>query len=51
MLKYLHSEIGKILGLDKTHNFYHNLGPATWDRRLANYASFEKSGFVLTEPF
>ena len=45
-VKYLHTEIGKILGIDENHNFViigaGNLGPA-----LANYASFETSGFVL----
>ena len=49
-VKYLYTEIGKILGLDRCHNFIiigaGNLGPA-----LANYASFERSGFILKSLF
>ena len=45
-VKYLYVEIGKILGVDKQHNMIiicaGNLG-----RALANYANFEKRGFVL----
>ena len=49
-VKYLHSEIGKILGLDKTHNFI-IIGAGNLGQALANYASFEKSGFVLKSLF
>ena len=49
-VKYLYTEIGKILGLDRSHNFIiicaGNLGQA-----LANYASFERSGFILKSLF
>lgn len=49
-VKYLHSEIGRILGLDKTHNFI-IIGAGNLGQALANYASFEKSGFVLKSLF
>ena len=49
-VKYLHSEIGKILGLDKTHYFI-IIGAGNLGQALANYASFEKSGFVLKSLF
>ena len=45
-VKYLYTEIGKILGLDTVHPMIivgaGNLGPA-----LANYVDFEKRGFKL----
>ena len=45
-VKYLYTEIGKILGLEEDHNIIiigaGNLGPA-----LANYAAFENLGFIL----
>ena len=45
-VKYLHTEIGKILGLDNTHNFV-IVGAGTLGQALANYVSFEKRGFVV----
>ena len=45
-VKYLHTEIGKILGLDIKHNFI-IIGAGNLGQALANYASFERSGFVL----
>ena len=45
-LKYLHTEIGKILGIDENHNFV-IIGAGNLGQALANYASFETSGFVL----
>ena len=45
-VKYLHTEIGKILGLDEKHNFV-IIGAVNLGQALANYASFETSGFVL----
>ena len=45
-VKYLHTEIGKILGLDVKHNFI-IIGAGNLGQALANYASFERSGFVL----
>lgn len=45
-VKYLHTEIGKILGLDEKHNFV-IIGAGNLGQALANYASFESKGFVL----
>lgn len=45
-VKYLHTEIGKILGLDVSHNFI-IIGAGNLGQALANYSSFETSGFVL----
>ena len=45
-VKYLHTEIGKILGLDEDHNFV-IIGAGNLGQALANYASFETSGFKL----
>lgn len=45
-VKYLHTEIGKILGLDVKHNIV-IIGAGNLGQALANYASFEDSGFVL----
>ena len=45
-VKYLHTEIGKILGIDENHNFV-IIGAGNLGQALANYASFETSGFVL----
>ena len=49
-VKYLYTEIGKILGLDKTHDFI-IIGAGNLGQALANYASFERSGFVLKSLF
>ena len=49
-MKYLYTEIGKILGLNKTHNFI-IIGAGNLGQALANYASFEKSGFILKSLF
>ena len=45
-VKYLYTEIGKILGLDVNHNMI-ILGAGNLGQALANYAAFERSGFVL----
>lgn len=45
-VKYLYTEIGKILGLDENHNFI-IVGAGNLGQALANYAAFETSGFVL----
>lgn len=45
-VQYLHAEIGKILSLDKKHNFV-IIGAGNLGQALANYVSFEKSGFIL----
>ena len=49
-VKYLHTEIGKILGLDRSHNFI-IIGAGNLGQALANYASFERSGFILKSLF
>lgn len=45
-VKYLHAEIGKILGLDRSHNMI-IIGVGSLGQALAKYQSFERSGFVL----
>lgn len=49
-VQYLYEEIGKILGLDKKHNFI-IIGAGNLGQALANYASFERSGFILKSLF
>ncbi len=49
-VKYLYVEIGKILGVDKKHNMV-IVGAGNLGRALANYANFEKRGFVVTGLF
>jgi len=45
-VKFLHTEIAKILGLDVTHN-YVIIGAGKLGQALANSISFEKRGFIL----
>lgn len=45
-VKYLYTEIGKILGLDRTHNII-IVGAGNLGQALANYVGFEKTGFML----
>ena len=45
-VKYLYTEIGKILGLNRKHNVI-IIGAGNLGQALANYAAFEKSGFIL----
>ena len=45
-VKYLYTEIGKILGLEKNHNMI-IIGAGNLGQALANYAAFEKRGFIL----
>lgn len=49
-VKYLYTEIGKILGLDRSHYFI-IIGAGNLGQALANYASFERSGFILKSLF
>ena len=49
-VKYLYTEIGKILGLDRCHNFI-IIGAGNLGQALANYASLERSGFILKSLF
>ena len=45
-VQYLYTEIGKILGLDRTHNMI-IIGAGNLGQALANYVRFEKPGFDL----
>jgi redox-sensing transcriptional repressor len=45
-VKYLYEEIGKILGLNQTHNII-VIGAGNLGQALANYVKFEKLGFVI----
>lgn len=45
-VKYLYSEIGKILGLDKTYTMI-IIGAGNLGQALANYVKFEKRGFRI----
>lgn len=49
-VEYLYNEIGKILGLDKSHNVI-IIGAGNVGSALANYSDFEKNGFVITAIF
>lgn len=49
-VKYLYEEIGKILGLNTTHNII-VIGAGNLGQALANYAKFEKLGFRITALF
>lgn len=45
-VKYLYTEIGKILGIDEDHNII-IVGAGNLGQALANYQAFEKRGFML----
>lgn len=49
-VKHLYAEIGKILGLDVNHNII-IIGAGNLGQALANYAAFEKRGFILKGMF
>ncbi len=49
-VKYLHDEIGKILGLDQTHNII-IIGAGNLGQALANYMKFERLGFRIIALF
>ena len=49
-VKYLYEEIGKILGLNRTHNII-VIGAGNLGQALANYSKFEKLGFNITALF
>lgn len=49
-VEYLYNEIGKILGLDKTHHLI-IVGAGNLGRALANYMNFERRGFIFTGIF
>lgn len=45
-VKYLYTEIAKILGLEEDHSMI-IIGAGNLGQALANYAAFEKRGFIL----
>ncbi len=45
-VEYLYQEIGKILGLNKSHNLI-IIGAGNLGQALANYMNFEKRGFLF----
>ena len=47
---YLYAEIGKILGLDRTHHII-IIGAGNLGQALANYVKFEKRGFKVVGIF
>lgn len=49
-VKHLHTEIGKILGLDRTYNMI-IVGAGNLGQALANYAKFERWGFQVVGIF
>ena len=49
-VRYLYTEIGKILGLDQTHNMI-IIGAGRLGQALANYVRFEQRGFLVTALF
>ena len=49
-VEYLYNEIGKILGLDRRHNFI-IVGAGNLGRALGNYINFERRGFILRGMF
>ena len=49
-VKYLHDEIGKILGLNQTHNII-VIGAGNLGQALANYVKFERLGFRIIALF
>ena len=49
-VKYLYDEIGKILGVNQVHPMI-VIGGGNFGHALANYADFEKNGFVIKAIF
>jgi len=49
-VEYLYVEIGKILGLNKSHHLV-LIGAGNLGQALANYMNFEKRGFIITGIF
>jgi redox-sensing transcriptional repressor len=45
-VKYLHDEIGKILGIDRCHNMI-VVGGGNMGHALSNYTAFERNGFKI----
>ncbi len=49
-VEYLYNEIGKILGIDRQHNFI-IIGAGNLGRALGNYMNFERRGFIFCGMF
>ena len=49
-VEYLYNEIGKILGIDKTHKVI-IIGAGNLGRAIANYDDFSRRGFKITAMF
>ena len=49
-VEYMYNEIGRILGLDRQHNFI-IIGAGNLGRALGNYINFERRGFILRGMF
>lgn len=49
-VEYLYNEIGRILGLNRKHNFI-IIGAGNLGRALGNYINFERRGFILRGMF
>lgn len=49
-VEYLYNEIGKILGIDKTHKVI-IIGAGNLGRAIANYDDFSRRGFTITAMF
>jgi redox-sensing transcriptional repressor len=49
-VEHLYNEIGKILGLDRQHNFI-IIGAGNLGRALGNYMNFERRGFLFKGMF
>lgn len=49
-VEFLYKEIGKILGLDMTHNFI-IIGAGNLGQALGNYMNFERRGFIFKGMF
>lgn len=49
-VKYLYTEIGRILGIDRQHNLI-VIGAGNLGQAIANYANFEKRGFLIKGMF
>ena len=49
-VKYLHTEIAKIMGVDRQHNLI-IIGAGNLGQAIANYANFERRGFIIKGMF
>ena len=49
-VRHLYTEIGKILGVDRKHNLI-IIGAGNLEQAIANYANFEKRGFIIKGMF